>query len=194
MTKFYAAEITSAFIYLHSKSIVYRDLKPENVLINKDGHLKLVDFGFVKTLKSGQKTYTMCGTPEYLAPEIVMQVGHSFAVDWWTLGIFIYELLMGTPPFADDSPHKVYKRILDKDVKMPENLDDCGIVRQLLEKNPNNRLCADKIKTHEFFKDISWRDVEKLRLEAPFVPKLNGNDDSSYFGACLLYASDAADE
>ena len=102
-------------------------------------------------------------------------------MDWWTLGVFIYELMVGKPPFADDSPHKVYRRILEKNVKLPADLDDCGIIRQLLEKNPNNRLCGDRIKTHEFFKGISWRDVEKLRLEPPFVPTLNGDDDSSYF-------------
>ena len=105
-TKFYIAHIITIFEYLHSKNIVYRDLKPENILINKNGYLKLTDFGFAKQLEN-EKTYTLCGTPEYLAPEIILNKGHGKAVDWWTLGILLYEMLVGIDPFSDDDPMKI---------------------------------------------------------------------------------------
>ena len=91
---------------MHSKNVVYRDLKPENILINKNGYLKLTDFGFAKQLEN-EKTYTLCGTPEYLAPEIILNKGHGKAVDWWTLGILLYEMLEGIDPFSDDDPMKI---------------------------------------------------------------------------------------
>ncbi len=104
--RFYAAQVTTMFEYLHSKNIIYRDLKPENLLINSDGYLKLTDFGFAKEIDS--RTYTLCGTPEYLAPEILLQKGHGKPVDWWCLGILIYEMIVGIDPFSDDEPMAVY--------------------------------------------------------------------------------------
>mmetsp|Transcript_73483 Transcript_73483/g.110857 ORF Transcript_73483/g.110857 Transcript_73483/m.110857 type:complete len:97 (-) Transcript_73483:381-671(-) len=95
------------FEYMHSKNIVYRDLKPENILIASDGYLKLTDFGFAKYLEGG-RTYTLCGTPEYLAPEILLNKGHGKPVDWWTLGILIYEMLAGIDPFNDEDPMAIY--------------------------------------------------------------------------------------
>jgi serine/threonine protein kinase len=97
---------------MHSKSLVYRDLKPENVLIQRNGYLKLTDFGFIKLLKPGERTFTLCGTPEYLAPEILLNKGHGKAVDWYTLGIFLYELLVGIPPFIHDDTMKLFEMIL----------------------------------------------------------------------------------
>ena len=102
LAKFFAAQIILVFEYLHSKNLVYRDLKPENVLVNYDGYLKLSDFGFVKYLKPGERTYTLCGTPEYLAPEIIMTKGHGKAVDWYLLGVVFYEMLTGMPPYYAD--------------------------------------------------------------------------------------------
>ena len=96
-TKFYGAQVVSIFEYLQSKDMVYRDLKPENIMISGDGYLKLIDFGFAKVIK--KRTYTICGTPEYIAPEILLNEGHGKAVDWWTLGILLYEMLAGYPPF-----------------------------------------------------------------------------------------------
>lgn len=117
--RFYAAQIILTFEYLHGKHLVYRDLKPENVLIQKSGFLKLSDFGFIKHLKPGERTYTLCGTPEYLAPEILMNKGHSKAVDWYCLGVFIYELMVGRCPFMNDDPYEIFKMILTDKIRFP---------------------------------------------------------------------------
>jgi serine/threonine protein kinase len=119
--RFYAAQITLVFDYLHNKNIIYRDLKPENVLINIDGYLKLTDFGFAKRVDG--KTFTICGTPEYLAPEIILNKGHSKPVDWWTLGVILYEMVVGIDPFNDDDPMAVYQKIIKGIVKFPKNID-----------------------------------------------------------------------
>ncbi len=120
-TRLVIAQIASIFEYLHSKEIVYRDLKPENVMIASDGYLKLADFGLAKVCRD--RTYTFCGTPEYLAPEIVLNKGYGKAVDWWTLGIFMYELLMGIDPFHDSDPILVYEKILKRKLKFRKDVE-----------------------------------------------------------------------
>ncbi|KAM9577389.1 putative serine/threonine-protein kinase PRKY isoform 7-T7 [Trichechus inunguis] len=129
---FYSAEIVCAIEYLHSKEIVYRDLKPENILLDKEGHIKLTDFGFAKKLVDSdeakgdspfQRTWTLCGTPEYLAPEVIQSKGHGRAVDWWALGILIFEMLSGFPPFFDDNPFGIYQKILAARIDFPRHLD-----------------------------------------------------------------------
>jgi len=119
--RFYAAQVVSMFESLHSKDIVYRDLKPENLLVTPNGYLKLVDFGFAKYCKT--RTYTLCGTPEYLAPEILLNKGHGKPVDWWCLGIFMYEMMAGQAPFTDEDPMQVYQKILKGKVKFPRSFD-----------------------------------------------------------------------
>lgn len=119
--RFYAAQVVLMFEYLHSKDIIYRDLKPENLLLAPNGYLRLVDFGFAKHCKG--HTYTLCGTPEYLAPEILLNKGHGKAVDWWCLGIFTYEMLIGQAPFTDEDPMKIYQMILKGQVKFPHGFD-----------------------------------------------------------------------
>merc|ERR1719356_937930 len=109
---FYASQIVLIFQFLHKNRIVYRDLKPENLLIGLDGYLKLTDFGFAKRLDGKKKTQTLCGTPEYIAPEILRNQGHGFPVDWWALGILLFEMFCGNPPFEDDDAMKIYKKIL----------------------------------------------------------------------------------
>jgi len=109
------------FEYLHSKNVVYRDLKPENILLRDDGYLKLTDFGFAKYVEG--RTYTLCGTPEYLAPEILLNKGHGKPVDWWCLGILLYEMLAGIDPFNDEDPMAIYQKILKGKVKFPRNFD-----------------------------------------------------------------------
>lgn len=104
--RFYSSQVTIMFEYLHSKNIIYRDLKPENILIDDEGYLKLTDFGFAKYCEG--KTYTLCGTPEYLAPEVLLNKGHSKPVDWWTLGILTYEMIAGIDPFNADDPMQIY--------------------------------------------------------------------------------------
>lgn len=113
-TRFYAAEIILALEYLHSKGIIYRDLKPENILIGADGHIKIADFGLSKQgIEDGAKTYTFCGTPEYLAPEILQAKGHDKAVDYWSLGALIYEMLTGAPPFYSRDKQQMFRNILE---------------------------------------------------------------------------------
>jgi serine/threonine protein kinase len=110
VTLFYAGEILLALEYLHSLDTVYRDLKPENLLLTHKGHVKITDFGFAKKIED--RTWTLCGTPEYLAPEIITSKGHGKAVDWWAFGILVYEMLAGYPPFFDDNPFGIYEKIL----------------------------------------------------------------------------------
>jgi protein kinase X len=118
---FYAAEIVLILDYLHSQSLIYRDLKPENLLLDRTGHLRICDFGFAK--KVTDRTWTLCGTPEYLAPEIIQSKGYNKSVDWWALGIFIYEMLVGYPPFFDEKPFGIYEKILAGKIDWPKHLD-----------------------------------------------------------------------
>lgn len=111
MALFYTTEIVLALDYLHQKKIAYRDLKPENLLIASDGHLKITDFGFAKKIQDGHRTYTLCGTPEYLAPEVIMNQGHNYGVDWWSLGVLLFEMLAGYPPFYDNNTYEIYRKI-----------------------------------------------------------------------------------
>lgn len=121
LTAFYTMMVTMIFEYLHSKNVIYRDLKPENILIDTEGYLKLTDFGFAKIVET--RTYTLCGTPEYIAPEIILNKGHSKGVDWWTLGVLIYEMLAGFDPFNDSDPMQIYQNIIRGNLKFPRNFD-----------------------------------------------------------------------
>lgn len=155
--RFYSAEITSTLIHLHTRCILYRDLKPENVLITNTGHIKFVDFGFAKHIKDGDISFTLCGTPEYLAPEMVSQSGHDFALDWWTLGILLFEMATGRPPFIDQNPIELYRKILYEPVVFPENFDAHGrdLISKLLEKDSMRRISGKEVKKHAFFQGIN---------------------------------------
>jgi serine/threonine protein kinase len=153
---FYAAQIVLIFEYLHSKDVVYRDLKPENLLLDHTGYLKLTDFGFAK--KVDYRTWTLCGTPEYIAPEILLNKGHGKPVDWWALGILIYEMLAGAPPFVDDDPMGIYQKILAGRIQFPRYFDRHAkdLIRKLLTADITKRLGnlkngADDIKNHKWF-------------------------------------------
>lgn len=136
---FYAAQIVAIFEYMHSHNVVYRDLKPENVLIGPDGFLKLTDFGFAKIVEG--RTYTLCGTPEYLAPEILTNKGHGKGVDWWTVGILLYEMIAGIDPFNDDDPMGIYQNILRGVIKFPRKFDRDArsLVKHLLQADLSKR-------------------------------------------------------
>jgi len=175
------------FEYLHSKNIVYRDLKPENLLIAEDGYLKLTDFGFAKIVEN--RTYTLCGTPEYLAPEILLAKGHGKAVDWWTLGILIYELITGTDPFTDDDPMVIYKNILKGTVRFGKSFDKeaKSLVKHLLvadlSKRYGNLVDGERdIKEHRWFDDFSWSELINKKVPPFFKPTIKSASDTSNFG------------
>jgi len=156
ISRFYAASVVSMFKYMHERDIIYRDLKPENLLLDSKGYLKMTDFGFAKRLRG--VTYTLCGTPDYLAPEIVEGKGHGKGVDWWCLGILIYEMLASYPPFFDENPMKTYSKITRSKVEIPGHFskDAISIINKLLEKRSSKRLGVIKggaktIEEHPWF-------------------------------------------
>ena len=187
--KFYAACVVLAFEYLHDRQIIYRDLKPENVLISSNGYVKVADFSFAKKLAKGLKTFTLCGTPQYLAPEQIQQTGHNRAVDWWALGVFIYELVNGRPPFNQGDHYHMYNAI--NDVKFyfaAQNSPSLrAVVLGFLRHMPAGRLGMGKfgvrdVKRHEWFAtDINWPALANQRAQAPYVPALDSSADLRHF-------------
>ncbi|XP_055601016.1 cAMP-dependent protein kinase catalytic subunit PRKX [Uranotaenia lowii] len=185
-SNFYACEIVLALEYLHALSIVYRDLKPENLLLDREGHLKITDFGFAKKLKD--RTWTLCGTPEYLAPEIIQSKGHNKAVDWWALGVLIYEMVVGYPPFYDDNPFGIYEKILSGKIEWSRHIEPIAkdLVKKLLVQDRTKRLGnmkngAEDIKRHRWFKHLDWDVVYRRQLKPPIVPKFVQEGDTSNF-------------
>jgi len=193
---FYASQIVLVFQFLHHNRIVYRDLKPENLLISVDGYLRLTDFGFAKRLDKPYRTWTLCGTPEYIAPEILLNRGHSFSVDWWALGILLFEMFSGNPPFVDDNPMKIYQKILDgkiewpldpkkKEHVIPKRARD--FISRLLCKNLSQRLGnlenrAVDVMKHPFFEGVNWKKVlEKSIKKVPWKPEVKDPEDTKHF-------------
>lgn len=183
--RFYSSQILLTLEHLHSLGVIYRDLKPENVLIDKKGYLKLTDFSFAKKIEG--KTYTLCGTPEYMAPEVIMNSqGYSFLADWWAFGVLLYEMAEGISPFCDSNPIFIYKKILEGKVKFRHTSDRQlkNLIKGLLKDEKNRlgkRLGADEIKTSKFFKKVNWTDVLLKKLKAPWVPELKNKEDTQYF-------------
>lgn len=186
--RFYAACILLALEQLHRHKVVYRDLKPENVLIDKDGYAKLTDFGLSKEeIINNRSTSTVCGTPEYLAPEIILKQGHGMAVDWWSLGCIIYEMLVGLPPFYTNFRNQLYNRILGGAIQYPPYVSPLArnLIESLLAQNPDQRLGgvhgAAEIRAHSWFEEIDWDLLVSRQVAPPFVPTLDGPADISYF-------------
>ncbi|XP_052798812.1 ribosomal protein S6 kinase beta-1-like isoform X1 [Mya arenaria] len=186
---FYLSEITLAIEHLHSYGIVYRDLKPENILLDLQGHVKLTDFGLCKeAVMEGVVTHTFCGTIEYMAPEILMRTGHGKAVDWWSLGALMYDMLTGAPPFTGENRKKTIDKVLKAKLSLPPYLTNeaRGLIKRLLRKNAQERLGGGKdnagsIKAHAFFRHIDWNDLIHRRVEPPFKPSLTNDEDVSQF-------------
>lgn len=179
--RFYAAEIAVALSYLHSEDIVYRDLKAENVLIAASGHIKLADFGCAKRLKQGEKTFSLVGTPHCLAPEVIQRSGHGFAADWWTLGILLYELLLGESPFEASTPYELYTKIIAKEAEFPKEMDSeaLDLVSGLLRKAPAERYGEREVLGHPFFQGLNWSALDEWT--PPQVPVLKDALDTHHF-------------
>ncbi|MCJ1478176.1 camp-dependent protein kinase catalytic subunit [Lambiella insularis] len=188
VAKFYAAEVTLALDYLHSMHIIYRDLKPENLLLDRHGHLKITDFGFAKEVPD--ITWTLCGTPDYLAPEVVASKGYNKSVDWWSLGILIFEMLCGFTPFWDGgSPMKIYENILKGRVKYPPYIhpDAQDLLQRLITPDLTKRLGnlhggSKDVMQHPWFAEVTWDRLAKKDIDAPYVPPVKGGiGDASQF-------------
>lgn len=177
VARFFSAELLLALGHLHKKGIIYRDLKPENVLLDADGHVKLGDFGLAKDRISHpcQGATSMCGTPEYMAPEVLAQAGHGFCVDYWGLGMLTYEMMTGLPPWYTTDRSKLFRRLKSAPLDIPTffSMESASCVSQLLERNPRKRLGVFGIKSamqHEFFREIDWRSLRDRRISSPIRP------------------------
>lgn len=188
-TKFYVAEITMAISYLHERGIIYRDLKLENLMLDRDGHVKITDFGLCKEeITFGATTTTFCGTPEYLAPEVLEDNDYGRAVDWWGMGVVMYEMICGQLPFYDRNHEKLFEMILKEDVRFPPDLGALAknVLHQLLIKDPRFRLGGGEkdgadIMAHKFFSDINFEDLYNRKIPVPFKPNITGDLDTSNF-------------
>uniref|UniRef100_A0A4W5QF33 non-specific serine/threonine protein kinase n=1 Tax=Hucho hucho TaxID=62062 RepID=A0A4W5QF33_9TELE len=187
--RFYGAEIVSALEYLHSRDVVYRDLKLENLMLDKDGHIKITDFGLCKEgITDGATMKTFCGTPEYLAPEVLEDNDYGRAVDWWGLGVVMYEMMCGRLPFYNQDHERLFELILMEEIRFPKNLapEAKALLAGLLKKDPKQRLGggqedAKDVMTHMFFTTINWQDVVERKLLPPFKPQVTSETDTRYF-------------
>jgi len=185
-SRFHAAQVVLALEYLQKMDVAFRDLKPENMLICSNGFIKLTDFGFAKRVRG--RMWTLCGTPEYIAPEILLSKGYNKSIDWWALGVLIYEMTAGHPPFFSESTIKTYEKIVIGDVKFPAHFTSelKDLVRSFLQVNLSKRLGnlrggALEIRSHKWFQGINWLDVFHQRGTPPFIPPTKGPGDASQF-------------
>ena len=189
-SRFYTACVVEAFDYLHARGIVFRDLKPENLLLDAKGYVKLVDFGFAKRIPSGTKTWTFCGTPEYVAPEIILNKGHDCSADYWSLGVLIYELMTGNPPFTSSDPMNTYNIILrgidalEFSSLITRNVQ--LLIKRLCRENPMERLGNQKdglmdIRKHKWFTGFHWNGLQSRSFVAPIIPRIKDPSDHSNF-------------
>lgn len=187
VAKFYSAEVILALEYLHSHNIIYRDLKPENILLDRNGHVKLTDFGFAKEVET--VTWTLCGTPDYIAPEVITTKPYNKSIDWWSLGILIFEMLAGYTPFYDHTPMKTYEKILAGHVHYPSHFhpDVVDLLSRLITADLTHRLGnlqngPEDIRNHVWFSEVVWEKLLLKDIETPYEPPITaGVGDSSLF-------------
>ncbi|KAK2194114.1 hypothetical protein NP493_2g08007 [Ridgeia piscesae] len=192
--RFYAAEIASALGYLHSKNIIYRDLKPENILLDSQGHIVLTDFGLCKEgIKGRDTTSTFCGTPEYLAPEVLLKQPYDKTVDWWCLGSVLYEMLFGLPPFYARDLNEMYDKILHHTLQFRGKSSSPAvrdILEKLLQKEKDKRLGSKgdfaEISSHSFFSGINWTQLMDKRIKPPYNPNVSGQLDLRHFDPAFV--------
>lgn len=182
--RFYGAEIVLALEYLHAAGVVYRDLKPENLLLTDEGHICMTDFGLCKEglFSPEDRTETFCGTPEYLAPEVLVGHGYGKAVDWWSFGSLLYEMLTGLPPFYSQDVQEMYRKIMTDKLTFPDFVhpDARSLLEQLLERDAEKRLTEPNlIKRHPFFKAINWELLYQKKIPPPYMPEVKGKLDIS---------------
>lgn len=187
VTRFYLSQLVLALEYLHFCGVVHRDIKPENVLVEGSGYLKLCDFGFAKRIERS-KTWTLCGTPDYLSPELIMSKGYGYSIDWWAIGVMTFEMLVGNTPFFASDPAKLYQKIIDCNYKCPDHLnaESKSLIKGLLAVDPTKRLgclkgLANDIKHHAFFSEFDWSALMLKKLKAPVVPlKVSPGDTKNF--------------
>jgi serine/threonine protein kinase len=202
VAKFYCLEVAVALNKMHSIHIAYRDIKPENLMLgtiisssfplpsssDSYGHIRLVDFGFAKVIND--RTFTLCGTPEYLAPEVIAGDGYGCAVDWWAMGVLLYEMVVGYPPFYDQNPFGVYKKILKGSIKFPNSgvtSSAQSAIKGFLTQRRYRRLgCTtqspiDSLRKHSYFQSIDWNSAEKMLITPPYLPTVLSAGDTSNF-------------
>ncbi|KAH7342065.1 Pkinase-domain-containing protein [Rhizoctonia solani] len=191
VTRFYLSTIVLALRHLHAYDIIYRDLKPENLLLDHRGYLRITDFGFAKIVQD--RTWTLCGTPEYLAPEIIQSAGHSKAVDWWACGILCYEMLVGYPPFFDDNPFGIYDKILKGKIYWPKELDRGSkeLIQEFLQPDRSRRLGnlgggVEDVLLHPWFRGVDWGALERGEIRAPLIPQVLSASDTRNFSSLPL--------
>jgi len=192
--RYYSAEIVAGLEYLHNAGVIYRDLKPENLLLTREGHIIMTDFGLSKEglHDKDDRTGTFCGTPEYLAPEVLEGKGYGKAVDWWSFGTLVYEMLTGLPPFYCEDVQEMYTKIMTADLEIPASMSDeaADLLTRLLDRNDETRLQDPlRIKNHAFFSAIDWDLLVQKKLSPPYIPEVRTDDDTRNIDPAFTEAS-----